>query len=123
MLYEHVIQIVGKENAPQEQVPLEELHKTEEIELLKPPFLSRYSTQLHAQSDVAFVGLSKAYVKTQVGLNSCMDRWTGCIPGDAPALIYHHGYKAYSDESIADYLTAVSDAIDLWLKSVHGFLL
>jgi hypothetical protein len=46
--------------------------------------------------------MSVPYVKTEVGLNSCTGRWAGCIPGDAPALVYHHGARLLQVTALRD---------------------
>jgi hypothetical protein len=91
MLYDHVLSIVGPENAPREDKPRSRFFTIQVLNLLKPSFLVQHVPALRARSHVGFVGLSEPYDTRQVGLNSCVGRWEGCIPADAPALVYHHG--------------------------------
>jgi hypothetical protein len=91
MVYDHVLDVVGPEKAPQEKKAVGELYKLDQVELLKPAFLHTQAAALQARAQVGFVGMSVPYDKTEVGLNSCVGRWRGCIPTDAPALVYHHG--------------------------------
>jgi hypothetical protein len=125
MLYEYVLSIVGEDNAPEEQFTMDTIATTERPELLKPRFLHRYKKQLEASSVVAFLGLhakGKHRVK-EVALYSCLGLWAGCIPAEAPALIYHHGSGAFSDWHMERFYPASHESLKLWLRTASGALL
>jgi hypothetical protein len=118
MLYEYVLSIVGEENAPEEQFTMDTITTIEDPELLKPTFLHRYREQLMARSHVAFLGLHAEgeHRVREVALYSCLGMWAGCIPTQAPALVYHHGSGVFSDQYLEQFFPAVLESLQLWLR-------
>jgi hypothetical protein len=123
MLYEHVLSIVGQENAPSEQFNMQNITAVEDPELLKPLFLVKYTDELQAKSDVAFLGLYHPHRGHEVALYSCLGKWAGCIPWNAPALVYHHGSGWYDDEYRKEFRPVVLESVILWLRIASGELL
>jgi hypothetical protein len=125
MLYEHVLGIVGEDNAPEEQFTWDNITTTADPELLKPTFLHRYRKQLKARSHVAFLGLRAEgeHRVREVALYSCLGMWPGCIPTEAPALVYHHGSGMFGDQYLEQFYPLVHESLGLWLRTASGALL
>ena len=126
MIYDNVLHIVGKENAPHEPQfesrISDKFDEVEDPELLKPAFLSKFTAKLQRQSAVGFIGLAEHHPMQEVSLYSCIGMWSGCIPTNAPALVYHHGSGAfgYDKEYLMRFRPAVLRSLDLWLAMATG---
>jgi hypothetical protein len=125
MLYEYVLSIVGEENSPEEQFTMDTIKTIEDPELLKPTFLHQYREELQARSHVAFLGLHAKgeHRVSDVALYSCLGMWAGCIPTEAPALVYRHGSVAFGKRRVQHFYPAVLESLQLWLRTASGALL
>ena len=82
--------------------------------LLSPQTLTANEAALRDRCPIGFVNLAFEHPVWSVALVSCMGNWRGCIPSNAPALVYHHGTN---DERILAYRPRVQAALRLWVIS------
>ena len=126
-MYHHIVKIVGRSHMSSAQFTVNghwfdsAIKAEQEPFILTPSYLLQHYHTLEKKSEIGFIGLP--YQQWQAGLNSCVGRWGGCIPTSAPALVYHHGAAAFTDESNKHFRERAFDAVKLWMGTLSGALL
>ena len=113
IIFEDTLRIVGPVAVDQKGNSVESTADT----LMQPRCLYKHRAKLARDSRFGFVGLqadSSDHNERQVALNSCLGMWAGCIPTDAPALVYHHGAAVFDDEYLKQFRGPIVAALELW---------